>query len=314
MPNGTIYTYVGNADPKNGTGVIETSQGTVVLGGWGYFLPNEYQSAIGQGLILVPGQSGAAPSPARGSIPLDLASAPQALSLNPSPGSGVTGASASDHIHPMPSSNQLADVTPGDTLGVGQGWVMGSSGLLIPETISAYPPLYTGSSNGQMTLPRGHKDDSGSFTATPVSQVLHLTYFMASAAQSVGHIKFGTGGTAASGNTLTQTALFSVNPSTGALTGLLANSASPGSALTATFAQISHAMVTPFILVPGTIYAVGLLQVGTTSGSLLGGWDNDEFLSIQPILCATSAGHATMPSTVSSVSATAFAVGYFLTT
>jgi hypothetical protein len=56
MPSGSIYTYVGNADAQNGTGALELSQGTVVLGGWGYFLPAEYNDLIGQGYILEAGQ------------------------------------------------------------------------------------------------------------------------------------------------------------------------------------------------------------------------------------------------------------------
>jgi hypothetical protein len=67
MPSGSPYTYVGNANSSDNTGAILTSQGTVALGGWGYFLPSEYEACIGNGLLLVPGSSGTAPGPTRGS-------------------------------------------------------------------------------------------------------------------------------------------------------------------------------------------------------------------------------------------------------
>src|ERR1700744_930710 len=66
MPTGSPYTYVGNANPQDNTGAILTSQGTVLLGGWGYFTLTEYQACISNGYLLVPGQSGAAPGPTRG--------------------------------------------------------------------------------------------------------------------------------------------------------------------------------------------------------------------------------------------------------
>ena len=61
MPSGTLYTYVSNANPKDTTGAIQTSQGIVYLGQAGYFLPSEYQAAEGAGKILVLGN--VTPSP-----------------------------------------------------------------------------------------------------------------------------------------------------------------------------------------------------------------------------------------------------------
>jgi hypothetical protein len=64
MPSGSIYTYIGNADASNNTGAIQTSQGVVVLGSYGYFTPAEHANAVGMGLLLAAGQVGpAAPSP-----------------------------------------------------------------------------------------------------------------------------------------------------------------------------------------------------------------------------------------------------------
>lgn len=60
MPSGSIYTYVANANPGDGTNQIVTSQGTVPLGGYGYFLPDEVVIAESKGLILEAGIVGPA--------------------------------------------------------------------------------------------------------------------------------------------------------------------------------------------------------------------------------------------------------------
>jgi hypothetical protein len=63
MPSGSIYTFVGVADLDNATRQILTSQGIVSVGQWGYFLPNEVNIALGQGLIL---QAGIVPTASQG--------------------------------------------------------------------------------------------------------------------------------------------------------------------------------------------------------------------------------------------------------
>jgi hypothetical protein len=69
MPSGSIYTYIGNADASNNTGAIQTSQGVVVLGSYGYFTPAEHADAVGMGLLLAAGQVGpAAPSPVTSNV------------------------------------------------------------------------------------------------------------------------------------------------------------------------------------------------------------------------------------------------------
>lgn len=60
MPSGSIYTYVANVNPGDGTNQIVTSQGTVPLGGYGYFLPDEVVIAESKGLILEAGIVGPA--------------------------------------------------------------------------------------------------------------------------------------------------------------------------------------------------------------------------------------------------------------
>ena len=69
---GTVYTYTKNVG-NTGLGAITTSQGVVALGQSGLFLPSEYQTAIGDGCVLVrgpassPASSLTAPTVAAGS-------------------------------------------------------------------------------------------------------------------------------------------------------------------------------------------------------------------------------------------------------
>jgi hypothetical protein len=229
------------------------------------------------------------------------------------PGTGDSGAAASDHVHPMPTSSQLADSE--GSLADGQAWVWNATaGKMQP---AAWAPggitsIWESASNGEITLPRGHVDDSGSFGQTPATNVLHLSYFVALSSRKIRHIKFATGATAASGNELTQLGLYSVDGSSGALA-LVASSAAPGSAL-GTWDQTSLGLAAECGLTAGQTYAVGILQIGATSASLLGAWANNEYLGQTPVLCQTLPGQSSLPSSVTSgLCATGFAVFFFLT-
>jgi hypothetical protein len=72
VPSGSIYTYTANADPKNGTSAIQTSQGVVRMGQYGYFTAAEVAEAANLGYVLqagivasaAPGQTIAPTTPA----------------------------------------------------------------------------------------------------------------------------------------------------------------------------------------------------------------------------------------------------------
>jgi hypothetical protein len=72
VPSGSIYTYTANADPKNGTSAIQTSQGVVLMGQYGYFTAAEVAEAANLGYVLqagivasaAPGQTIAPTTPA----------------------------------------------------------------------------------------------------------------------------------------------------------------------------------------------------------------------------------------------------------
>jgi hypothetical protein len=243
--------------------------------------------------------------------PVDVSDAPQPLGVA-NPGQGLNGASPSDHIHGMPATSQLSDVQ--GTLTNGQAWVWNATaGKLQPGSIPVtYQSIWMGASNGEITLPRGHVDDSGSYSQTPATKVLHLQYFVAQRATVVGHVEFATGGTAGSASTLTQVGLFTVNTSTGALT-LVASSASPGATL-GSYAQPSLALTAAYTLTAGVTYVVGLLQVATTPASIMGQYAVGEYFGESPLLCQELSGQSTMPASITSgASSAGWAVFYFLT-
>ncbi|MEJ0072486.1 MAG: hypothetical protein WDN27_00085 [Candidatus Saccharibacteria bacterium] len=208
---------------------------------------------------------------------VDTTHTPLAPSSSPSPGTGSNGVSASDHVHPLPTLASLS------TLGV---------------LTTSTAPLYMGISTGNITLPRGHQDDSQNYGSTPASATIHYTYFITQQAGSVGHIRFQTGSTAQATNTYTNVGLYTVNTSTGALT--LATSATSQQALSGTYAGQTFAMGTPYTVSAGTLYAVGLLQKATTPASLLGAWFNGVFLGATQQLAMTGGtGLSALPSTAS---------------
>lgn len=214
-------------------------------------------------------------------VTIDTSDIPQAPSASPSPGTGANGASASDHIHPLPSLIQLEQL-----------------GVVTPAML----PLWGSISSGNITLSRGHQDDSSSYGSTPASGAIHYTYFIAQQSGSVGHIRFQTGSAAQASNTYSNVGLYEVNTTTGALTQVAAGTAA---ALSGTYANQTFTMGTSYSVSLGALYAVGILQVATTPASLLGQWFNGAFLGSGQQLAQTGAtGLTSLPASASAPTST----------
>jgi hypothetical protein len=205
---------------------------------------------------------------------VDTTDIPLAPSTNPTPGTGTNGVSPSDHAHPLPTLSQLT------TLGV---------------STPTSAPLWAQLTGGELTLSKGHKDDSGSYTSTPASGTVHYTYFIAQQSHSIGHIRFGTGGTGQTTGTYMNVGLYTVNVTTGALTQVAV-----GTAETTTqggYGTQVFAMTTAYAITAGVMYCVGFLQVAATAASLLGEWDNIGSGDTQPLACTGATGLSTLPAT-----------------
>lgn len=125
-------------------------------------------------------------------------------------------------------------------------------------------------SNGELSLSTEVTGDSNSFSATPASGTVLVKYFQAKNSWSgMKFINVQTMGTAPSGLTLVKVALFSA-AANGDLT-RLDISADVHTTFTGTFTNFKIPLTAQTAnLVEGSIYAIGLIQVGTTPGSLLG--------------------------------------------
>lgn len=220
---------------------------------------------------------------------IDTATTPLAPSASPSPGTGTAGASASDHVHPLPTATQLTSV-------------LSSGG------VNLYSPLWQAIDSGEITLPRIHTDDSGSYGSTPASGTPHYTYFRAINTATRTTIRFQTAGTAQATNTYTNVALYSVNTSNGALTQI---AVATQKALTGTYSGQTFTLTSGVTLTAGTMYAIGFLQVATTVASIAGQWFNGTFMGATPSLAKTSTGgQSSLPASVTPGSAQQFPIYY----
>lgn len=118
MSVGSIYTYTRNADTHSQNTSIQTSQGIVSIGSYGYFLPTEYAAAIGQGFVLTPGIALNALAPISVSTGTSY-SANEALL-------GTDGTVGGPYGSPL--SAALASVAYPQSQTPGAVWTVGSSG------------------------------------------------------------------------------------------------------------------------------------------------------------------------------------------
>jgi hypothetical protein len=208
-----------------------------------------------------------------------------------SPGTGSSGAAASDHVHAMPQLLDLTDVDSGDSPANGQSLIWNAaSGKWISgaPSVTGSSPLWLQIDNGEITLPRIHTDDSGTYGSTPASGEMRLTYFRAQTSGSRGTVRFQTASTAASSSTLARVGLYSVDTASGNLT-LMAACANQTCTLSASVS-----------LTAGTTYAIGILQIASTPASLAGQWFNGTFLGATPKLAQKVTGLSDLPSSVTS--------------
>jgi hypothetical protein len=125
---------------------------------------------------------------------------------------------------------------------------------------------------------------------------------------TVGHIQFQTGATAAASSTYAAVGLYTI--SAGTLT--LVASCSNKTTFSGTYAQQTCALTATYAVTSGTMYAVGLLQVATTTASVLGAWFNGTYMSSAPLLAGTKSAQATLASSTSSLSNQQFPFYYEL--
>ncbi len=204
------------------------------------------------------------------------------------PGSGTAGAMGADAVLPMPGLAQLADVSlTGITTGQVPAWnaTTGKFGLATPNLTPT--PLYATIDNGMTTLPRGHLDDSDSYGQTPASGVEHFTYFRADKSITINTIRFQTAGKAAATSTVARVGLYTVSGGAKTLVASCANKTT----FAGTYSAQTCALTAGYVLVSGTIYAIGILQVATTPASLFGMWFNPAYMGATPALAqATGSG------------------------
>lgn len=132
-----------------------------------------------------------------------------------------------------------------------------------------------------------------------VTTQLMLTYWKAATTGSATGVTTLTGGTAATGLTLAQIGIFSVDAS-GDLT-LVASTADLHTTLwTGTYTEYTAPLQANFARTAGAWYAAGFLAVGVSPPVLDGLLAAGAFLGTAPMLAGTVAAQASMPSTVAS--------------
>lgn len=153
-------------------------------------------------------------------------------------------------------------------------------------------------------------------TVTFTSGDLYLTYFTAYRNFSAGHIEVRIGSTAGSGLTKGRIGLYTVDPSTSALT-LVASTTNDTAGWTGTYSGASKALTTgnPYSLVSGTRYAIGIIFVGTTAPTLIGVQASSDWAlnANPPRLIGKLASQTDLPSTVTDGSLSTIASAPFAT-
>jgi hypothetical protein len=128
-------------------------------------------------------------------------------------------------------------------------------------------PVWDQLANGNVTTPRNIVNDSNSFINPIVSGTEYFVTFLAGESVDVGHIGIRLGSVVAAAITLARVGLYSVDASLNKhLIASSANMAMPGAA----FGILNPAMTVPAMTTEGNLYAVGMIQVGTTCASFLG--------------------------------------------
>lgn len=158
---------------------------------------------------------------------------------------------------------------------------------------------------GEETLTRG-RDDATTGAVALVSGQVRFTYFQARKTEAITQVRMLSGGTNASGLTLAQAGIYSVNPSTGALA-LLASTTNDTSLFAAANTAYTKSLSATVNKVAGTVYAYGQLVVGTTPptvtgrATIAGGVVGEAALSPRRAAVLTA---ATLPSTATDASLT----------
>jgi len=166
----------------------------------------------------------------------------------------------------------------------------------LPSVTRYVEPIWANIQNGLCTIPRIGQLDSAGFGASPATQIEHFTYFIADKTYSVGHIQFITGSVGGASTTYAAVGLYRVD---GAQLTLVA-SCSNKTTFSGTYSTQSCALTASYTVQAGTLYAIGILQVGTTPASLMGTESFTQFTGLAQILAQTISGRSTLISSVNS--------------
>ena len=149
---------------------------------------------------------------------------------------------------------------------------------------------------GNISSPRIATIDYAGFT----SGTIHYTYFVAQRTHLSTTITFRVGSTAQVTNTYTNVGIYTV-ASDGSLT-LVASATAK--ALSGTYSTQTFTLTSSYTLVEGVEYAIGFLQVATTTATVTAGAFGGSQFGSAPLLAATgAAGLSTLPATATAPTA-----------
>lgn len=198
------------------------------------------------------------------------------------------------------------EATPSQT---GQaGKFLSTDGTRLQFVQGPVTPLWQTADNAVLSLPRTNMTDSGSAGSTPASGVAHFTLLRADKNLLVKNIKLQIGGTA--GNTTTaKVGLYTVVNGVFTLVASSANLVKFGSAYSGVTAPLAAA----YQLVAGQVYAVAVLQVGTTPAAILGHSFPPVYLGAAPALGQSLSAQTDLPAAPTNLGQYNFQMYYELT-
>lgn len=156
--------------------------------------------------------------------------------------------------------------------------------------------------SGEETLVRGQRTDSSTIT----SQRLALTYFNARKSETTSAVRFWCGSTAAATVTLIRAGLWTIAANGDGT--LVASTPNDTALLGTPSAANTKSWSVPYAKVAGVRYAVGILSVATTAGSMIGTTAATGFgaeLAVAPRLSGGWSNQTDLPSSFTDANITA---------
>lgn len=158
---------------------------------------------------------------------------------------------------------------------------------------------------GQSTMRRRNINSTG---VASTNGYVRLSYFTATASETITQLRLNTGSTAAAGATLARAGIYSVNASTGDLTLVASIPDDMGAGQAQTLWTTANAAYTRTLsasygLVAGTRYAVGLIVTGTSTAPTFIGYSGSAAENaIAPRISGFITGQTDLPATITAAS------------